>query len=117
MMGAKYALLVTNLFLLCYERAFMKFLSRESPADIIEAFSSTSRYLDNLLNIDNIYFDQMVDRIYTTDLQLNRLTLCCFVTYSTRRFVLCLALCFLVFLVFLSPFIFAITSLEEERES
>ena len=30
--------------------------------DIIEAFNSTSRYLDNLLNIDNIYFDQMVDQ-------------------------------------------------------
>ena len=30
-----------------------------------------SRYLDDLLNIDNIYFDQMVDRIYPTELQLN----------------------------------------------
>ena len=35
-------------------------------------FNSTSRYLDDLLNIDNIYFDQMVDRIYPTELQLNR---------------------------------------------
>ena len=49
----------------------MKSLSRENQADIIEAFNSTSRYLDNLLNIDNIYFDQMVDRIYPTELQLN----------------------------------------------
>ena len=56
----------------CYERDFMKSLSRENQADIIEAFNSTSRYLDNLLNIDNIYFDQMVDRIYPTELQLNR---------------------------------------------
>ena len=38
---------------------------------IIEAFNCTSRYLDNLLNIDNIYSDQMVDRIYPTELQLN----------------------------------------------
>ena len=30
------------------------------------------RYLDDLLNIDNIYFDQIVDRIYPTELQLNR---------------------------------------------
>ena len=44
----------------------------ENQADIIEAFNSTSRYLDDLLNIDNIYFDQMVDRIYPTELQLNR---------------------------------------------
>ena len=50
----------------------MKSLSRENQADIIEAFNSTSRYLDDLLNIENIYFDQMVDRIYPTELQLNR---------------------------------------------
>ena len=50
----------------------MKSLSRENQADIIEAFNSTSRYLDELFNIDNIYFDQMVDRIYPTELQLNR---------------------------------------------
>ena len=49
----------------------MKSLSRENQADIIEAFNSTSRYLDDLLNIDNVYFDQMVDRIYPTELQLN----------------------------------------------
>ena len=47
-------------------------LSCENQADIIEAFNSTSRYLDDLLNIDNIYFDRMVDRIYPTELQLNR---------------------------------------------
>ena len=35
-------------------------------------FNSTSRYLDDLLNIDNIYFNQMVDRIYPTELQLHR---------------------------------------------
>ena len=28
--------------------------------DVIEAFSSTSRYLDDLLNIDNPYFEGMV---------------------------------------------------------
>ena len=50
----------------------MKYLSRENQADITEAFNSTLRYLDNLLNIDNIYFDQMVDHIYPTELQLNR---------------------------------------------
>ena len=38
----------------------MKSLSRENQADIIEAFNS--RYLDDLLGNDNIYFDQMVDR-------------------------------------------------------
>ena len=51
---------------------FMKSLSRENQADIIEAFNSSSRYLDDLLNIDNIYFDQMVDCIYPTEYQLNK---------------------------------------------
>ena len=50
----------------------MKSLSRENQSDIIGTFNSTSRYLDDLLNIDNIYFDQMVDWIYPTELQLNR---------------------------------------------
>ena len=58
--------------LVCSERDFMKSLSWENQADIFEAFNSTSRYLDDLLNIDNIYFDQMVDRIYPTELQLNK---------------------------------------------
>ena len=44
------------------------------------------------------------------------LTVCCFVIYSTRRFVLCLAFCYFV-LVFFSPFSIAITSLGEERAS
>ena len=42
------------------------------------------------------------------------LALCCFVVYSTRRFVLSIALCYFV-LVFFSPLSLAITSLGEER--
>ena len=41
-------------------------------------------------------------------------TLWCFVVYSTRRFVVCLTLCYFV-LVFFSPFNIAIISLGEER--
>ena len=71
-MGTNCTPLVADLFLFCYERDFIKFLSRDNQADIVEAFNSTSKYLNDLLNIDNIYFDQMVDRIYPTELQLNR---------------------------------------------
>ena len=71
-MGTNCAPVITDLFRFCYERDFMKSLSRENQADIIEAFNANSRYLYDLLNIDNIYFDQMVDRIYPTELQLNR---------------------------------------------
>ena len=68
-MGANCAPLVADLFLFCYERDFMLSLSDNNQADIIEAFNSTSRYLDDLLNIDNLYFEQMVGQIYPTELQ------------------------------------------------
>ena len=71
-MGTNCALLVADLFLFCYERDFMLSLSDNNQTDIIEAFNSTSRYLDDLLNIDNPYFEQMVGQIYPTELQLNK---------------------------------------------
>ena len=71
-MGTNCAPLVADLFLFCYERDFMLSLSDNNQADIIEAFNSTSRYLDDLLNIDNPYFEQMVGQIYPTELKLNR---------------------------------------------
>ena len=71
-MGTNCAPLVADLFLFCYERDFMKSPSPENQADIIEAFNSTSRFFDDLSNIDNIYFEQMVNLIYPADLQLNK---------------------------------------------
>ena len=71
-MGTNCAPLVADLFLFCYERDFMLSLSDNYQTDIIEAFNSTSRYLDDLLNIDNPYFEQMVGQIYPTELQLNK---------------------------------------------
>ena len=50
----------------------MTSLSGENQADIIEKFNSTSRYLDDLLNVDNPYFDGMVSQIYPPELQLNK---------------------------------------------
>ena len=47
-------------------------LSDNTQTDIIEAFNSTSRYLDDLLNIDNLYFEHMVGQIYPIELQLNK---------------------------------------------
>ena len=47
-------------------------LSDNNQTDIIEAFNFTSRYLDDLLNIDNPYFELMVGQIYPTKLQLNK---------------------------------------------
>ena len=42
-MGTNCALLVANLFLFCYERDFMMYLSNEKQADIIDAFNTTPR--------------------------------------------------------------------------
>ena len=71
-MGTNCAPLVADLFLFCSERDFKTSLSDVKQAEIIEAFKSTSRYLDDLLNIDNPYFEGMVNRIYPPELQLNK---------------------------------------------
>ena len=71
-MGTNCALLVADLVLLCYERDFVLYLSDNNQTDIIEAFNSTSRYLDDLLNIVYPYFEQMVGQIYPTELQLSK---------------------------------------------
>ena len=47
-------------------------LSKDNQSDVNEAFNSTSRYLDDLLNIDNNFLDSMVNCIYPSDLQLNK---------------------------------------------
>ena len=71
-MGTKCAPLVAALFSFCYERDFMKDLSSDNQADRIKTFNLTSRYLDDLLNIDNPYFEGMVNQIYPPELQLNK---------------------------------------------
>ena len=71
-MGTNCVPLVVDLFLCCYERDFITSFSRENQADIFEAFNSTSKFIDDLLNIDNIYFEHMVDRIYPAELQSNK---------------------------------------------
>ena len=47
-------------------------LSDNNQTHIIEAFNSTSRYLDDLLNIDNPNFEKMLSQIYPTEFQLNK---------------------------------------------
>ena len=71
-MGTNCAPLVADLVLFCYERDFMLSLTDNNQTDIIEALNSPSRYLGDLLNIYNPYFEQMVGQIYPTELQLNK---------------------------------------------
>ena len=44
----------------------------DKQPDVIDAFNTTSRYLDDILNINNVYFDNMVSQIYPSELQLNK---------------------------------------------
>ena len=71
-MGTNCAPLIADLFLCCYERDFMDCLNHDYQADVIEAFNSTSGHRDDLLNIDNPYFEDMVNQIYASELQLNK---------------------------------------------
>ena len=48
----------------------MMSLSDVKQADVIDAFNTTSRYLDDISNIKNVYFDDMVSQI--SELQLNK---------------------------------------------
>ena len=70
-MGTNCAPFVADLFLFCYERLMLSF-SEDNQSDVIEAFSSTSRYLDDLLNIENNFFNSMINRMYPSELQLNK---------------------------------------------
>ena len=54
------------------QRDFMMSLSDDKQANVIVAFNTTSRYLDNILNINNVYFDYMVSQIYHLQLQRNK---------------------------------------------
>ena len=47
-------------------------LSDDKQADVIDAFNTTSRYLDDILNINNVYFDNMLSQIYPSEFQLNK---------------------------------------------
>ena len=71
-MGTHCAPLVADLFLFCYERDFMMYLSDDKQADIIMAFNTTSRYLDDILNVNIIYFDNIVCQIFPSELLLNK---------------------------------------------
>ena len=92
------------------KKIFSSFLYRENKPRPLAAM-----FFDKLDGLNNLskgsprkYFCQVIPGV--------SLTLCCFVVYSTRQFVVCLSVCHFV-LVFFSPFSIAIISLREERES
>ena len=70
-MGTNCAPLNADSFLLFYEKDVMMSIY-DKQADVIDAFNTTSRYLDNILKINNVYFDNMVSQIYPSELQLSK---------------------------------------------
>ena len=50
----------------------MMSLSDDKQAYVIDAFNTTFRYLDDILNINNVYFYYMVSQIYPSEHQLNK---------------------------------------------
>ena len=72
-MGTNCAPLVTDLFLLCYERDFICCLFQViTNLKFLKLLNSTFRYLYKLLNMDNNFFDSMINHIYPSELQLNK---------------------------------------------
>ena len=56
---------------ICFCFVMLSLLDK-NQTDTIDAFTSTCRYLDDLLNFDNPYFEQMVGQVYHTEFQLNK---------------------------------------------
>ena len=42
--------------------------SDDNQSEVFEAFNCTSRYLDDVLNIDNPFFDSLISHIYPSEL-------------------------------------------------
>ena len=44
----------------------------DKQAGIFDGLNTASRYLDNILNMNNVYYYDMVSQIYPSELQLNK---------------------------------------------
>ena len=64
-MGTYCAPQVADLFLFCYERDFVISLSDDKQADIIDAFNTSFRYLDDISKMYTVCFDYTVFRAPT----------------------------------------------------
>ena len=81
-------------------------LCDDKHADIIDDFSTTSWYLDDILNINNVYFDNMVSQIYPPELQLSKAN-----TSDTKAALLDLHLSISNNIVFIPKFMINVTLL------
>ncbi|KAK3097480.1 hypothetical protein FSP39_009988 [Pinctada imbricata] len=71
-MGTNCAPLVADLFLYTYEKELIQNLQKQRKEDDVKCFIGTSRYLDDILTIDNPVFEKYKDVIYPQELTLNK---------------------------------------------
>ena len=79
--------------------------SDDKQADVIDAFNTTSRYMDDVLNINNVYFDNMVSQIYPSELQLIKVN----TSDTEAAFKTCI--CQFLLILFLPKFMINVTTL------
>ena len=72
-MGMCCAPLLANLFLMSYEYDFMKTLEKENLDDA-KNFSSTFRYIDDLISLNNKDFEKYLNKIYPPELSITKET-------------------------------------------
>ena len=104
-MGTYCAPLVADCFLFCYKRDFMMSLSDDKQADTTNTFNTISRYLDDNLNINNVYFNTLVSQIYPSVLHLIKLI----PLILKPRFLTCI--CQFLMILFLPKFMINVTTL------
>ena len=85
----------------------MMSLSNDKHSDVIDAFNTTFRYLDDIININNVYFDNIVSQIYPSELQLNKAN-----TFDTEAaFQTCICQFLMISKMFLPKFMINVTTL------
>ena len=96
--------LVADLFLFCYKIDFIMSLSEFKQADIVDAFNTTSSYLDDIFNIANIIY--MVSQLYPSECQLNTAN-----TSDTEASFFFICICPFLMILFLPKFTISVTTL------
>ena len=68
-MGTNYAPLLTDLFLYSYVADFIQGLRNKNEKKVARSFNFTSRYIDDVLSLNNSRFGDFDDRIYPIGLE------------------------------------------------
>ena len=73
-MGTNCAPLLADLFLYSYEAEFIQTLIRSGQKNLAKSFSSTYRYIDDVLSLNNPKFGDYINYIYPAELEIKETT-------------------------------------------